>query len=283
MGNSLSWQACLFCLFRTARCSAFEVDDMRIVAPRCSHLSRHALGPSKGAQYVLHNARTHDTITEATSDCDLTVAFTRWVKGQGLPFYDLAALMEHPLVKALVSADAYVSKGSADDDRDRNHLSNTGIEGSSSSSSTTNTNTNTSSNSSTCGGSSGAVSDEDRDEGSGGNGNGHSANSSSSSNSSSSNSCSIDGVNTAGVLSADHKKAEGKSPSNAAASSQRSVRVALVFGREDLGMSDEEVQGCDVICSIPIGRLQESLSLSHAVSISLSSLFQRRTEELSRS
>eukprot|EP00200_Dunaliella_tertiolecta_P004582 CAMPEP_0202347334 /NCGR_PEP_ID=MMETSP1126-20121109/5738_1 /ASSEMBLY_ACC=CAM_ASM_000457 /TAXON_ID=3047 /ORGANISM="Dunaliella tertiolecta, Strain CCMP1320" /LENGTH=339 /DNA_ID=CAMNT_0048938865 /DNA_START=113 /DNA_END=1132 /DNA_ORIENTATION=- len=257
-------------------CSAFEVEDMRIVAPRCSHLSRHALGPSKGAQYILHNVRTHDTISEATSNCDLTVAFTRWVKGQGLPFYDLAALMQHPLVKDLVSADAYVSSGPADQGQECSHHSDTGSEISSSSTTTTTIST---SSSIACGGNRELESDEDRNVGSKGNSHGHGVNSSSSSSSSSS---SIDGVNAAGVVSTDHKEPEGESLAKSA-SSQRAVRVALVFGREDLGMSDEEVQECDVVCSIPIGRLQESLSLSHAVSISLSSLFQRRTEALSSS
>lgn len=56
----------------------------------------------------------------------------------------------------------------------------------------------------------------------------------------------------------------------------RPVRLALVFGREELGMSDEEVASCDVVCSIPIGRLQESLSVSHCVSLALSSIFQQR-------
>lgn len=36
----------------------------------------------------------------------------------------------------------------------------------------------------------------------------------------------------------------------------RPARLALVFGREELGMSDEEVAECDAVCSIPIGRLQ---------------------------
>lgn len=40
------------------------------------------------------------------------------------------------------------------------------------------------------------------------------------------------------------------------------VRVALVFGREELGMSDEEVDACDLACSIPIGRLQVSCGVS---------------------
>lgn len=52
--------------------------------------------------------------------------------------------------------------------------------------------------------------------------------------------------------------------------------LALVYGREEAGMLDEEVSECDCVVSIPIGRLQESLSLSHAVSITLSQLYQVR-------
>lgn len=39
-------------------------------------------------------------------------------------------------------------------------------------------------------------------------------------------------------------------------SHNKPVRLALVFGREEFGLSDEEVQACDLACSIPIGRLQ---------------------------
>ena len=53
-------------------------------------------------------------------------------------------------------------------------------------------------------------------------------------------------------------------------------KLALVFGREYEGLTIEVVQACDASCSIAIGRLQESLSLSHAVSITLSQLYQRR-------
>lgn len=47
-----------------------------------------------------------------------------------------------------------------------------------------------------------------------------------------------------------------------------------MYGREEAGLLDEEVAACDCAVSIPIGRLQESLSLSHAVSITLSQLYQ---------
>lgn len=41
---------------------------------------------------------------------------------------------------------------------------------------------------------------------------------------------------------------------------QRPVRLALVFGREEFGLSDDEVAACDLACSIPIGRLQVNTS-----------------------
>ncbi len=53
-----------------------------------------------------------------------------------------------------------------------------------------------------------------------------------------------------------------------------SPSLALVFGREEAGLTNEEIHACDCAVSISIGRLQESLSLSHAVSIALSQLYQ---------
>eukprot|EP00873_Tetraselmis_striata_P019977 jgi/Tetstr1/440241/TSEL_028592.t1 len=53
-------------------------------------------------------------------------------------------------------------------------------------------------------------------------------------------------------------------------------RIALVYGREDTGLAEEDILACDKVCSIPIGRLQESLSLSHAVTIPLAQIFEGR-------
>ena len=64
--------------------------------------------------------------------------------------------------------------------------------------------------------------------------------------------------------------------------SSSTTRVALVFGREELGLSDEEVDACSSVCSIPIGRLQESLSLSHAVTLALSALYSSRLSHLAK-
>ena len=50
-------------------------------------------------------------------------------------------------------------------------------------------------------------------------------------------------------------------------------RVALVFGREEFGLSDAEVRACALACELPMGRLSESLSLSHAAAIALSALY----------
>lgn len=52
--------------------------------------------------------------------------------------------------------------------------------------------------------------------------------------------------------------------------------VALVFGRECEGLADEEIRLCSASCCITMGRLQESLSLSHAVCLVLGHLFEHR-------
>jgi tRNA C32,U32 (ribose-2'-O)-methylase TrmJ len=52
-------------------------------------------------------------------------------------------------------------------------------------------------------------------------------------------------------------------------------KVAFVFGREVTGLTDEEVTSCSAVCSINMGRLQESLSLGHAVAIALCAAFER--------
>ena len=61
-----------------------------------------------------------------------------------------------------------------------------------------------------------------------------------------------------------------------AESSNSNPKLILVFGREEEGLRPEEVTSCTAACSIPIGRLQESLSLSHAVSLVLAPIFEAR-------
>jgi len=54
--------------------------------------------------------------------------------------------------------------------------------------------------------------------------------------------------------------------------------VALLFGREDLGLSQEELMRCDLLVHIPASRDYPVLNLSHAVAIVLYELYQSGTE-----
>lgn len=55
----------------------------------------------------------------------------------------------------------------------------------------------------------------------------------------------------------------------------RDGQVALVFGRESIGLRNEEVSMCDFIFTIPASKSYNSLNLSHAVAVVLYSLFVR--------
>ena len=56
-------------------------------------------------------------------------------------------------------------------------------------------------------------------------------------------------------------------------------RVALVFGREESGLTANELSLCTHSCSIPTGPVQPSLNLAHAVCVVLSQLFEQRTSD----
>lgn len=55
---------------------------------------------------------------------------------------------------------------------------------------------------------------------------------------------------------------------------ENDLSVALVFGREENGLTDSEVASCAHACSIPSGRLFPSLNLSHAVAVILSQIYE---------
>ena len=59
-------------------------------------------------------------------------------------------------------------------------------------------------------------------------------------------------------------------------------KLALVFGNEADGLSAEQLDMCDAVCSIPMGRLVESLSVTHAGVITLSRYFERRGARIAR-
>ena len=50
--------------------------------------------------------------------------------------------------------------------------------------------------------------------------------------------------------------------------------MALVFGREESGLSQEELALCAHCCQIPASQSRGSLNLSHAVAVALSQLYQ---------
>lgn len=46
-------------------------------------------------------------------------------------------------------------------------------------------------------------------------------------------------------------------------------RIGLVFGREDFGLSNEDVEMCDILATIPTSPHYRSMNLSHAVTVAL--------------
>jgi tRNA C32,U32 (ribose-2'-O)-methylase TrmJ len=56
--------------------------------------------------------------------------------------------------------------------------------------------------------------------------------------------------------------------------------AALVFGREESGLTEDELRMCAHACAIPTGRLQPSMNLSHAVAVVLAFAFERRLQLL---
>lgn len=56
-------------------------------------------------------------------------------------------------------------------------------------------------------------------------------------------------------------------------------RVALLFGREDFGLLDEELRRCDLLVTIPASEEYPILNLSHAATILLYELFAARAIE----
>ncbi len=56
-------------------------------------------------------------------------------------------------------------------------------------------------------------------------------------------------------------------------------RVALVFGREDAGLTNKEISLCDLAFTIPASKGYPSLNLSHAVAVTLYELFRKFAPE----
>jgi len=55
-------------------------------------------------------------------------------------------------------------------------------------------------------------------------------------------------------------------------------KVAILFGREDVGLYQEELKRCDILATIPADEHYPILNLSHAVTVLLYELFQNRKD-----
>jgi tRNA/rRNA methyltransferase len=53
-------------------------------------------------------------------------------------------------------------------------------------------------------------------------------------------------------------------------------RIAIIFGREDHGMSNEEIDACDIMVTIPASREYPTMNLSHSVAVILYELSKRK-------
>lgn len=65
-------------------------------------------------------------------------------------------------------------------------------------------------------------------------------------------------------------------PEELAAAFDTDAKVALVFGREDHGLSNEEIKMCDLIVTIPTHHGYRSMNLSHSVAVVLYELTRQR-------
>jgi tRNA (cytidine32/uridine32-2'-O)-methyltransferase len=64
--------------------SSLECLDLVFVAPRTNVTSRRAYSYSKGAQYLIRNARVCASLEEALAACAFSVGFMRWSPGVAL-------------------------------------------------------------------------------------------------------------------------------------------------------------------------------------------------------
>jgi tRNA/rRNA methyltransferase len=70
-------------------CANFGVTDLRLVAPRCSHLGEEARRMAVHGWTVLEGARLYASLEEALADCQRVVATSGRSCGEPLPLQDL--------------------------------------------------------------------------------------------------------------------------------------------------------------------------------------------------
>jgi len=59
----------------------------------------------------------------------------------------------------------------------------------------------------------------------------------------------------------------------------KAAKIALLFGREGIGLSNAEIRKCDLVVHIPTKSVQPTMNLSHAVAIVLYELARKSTEK----
>lgn len=64
--------------------------------------------------------------------------------------------------------------------------------------------------------------------------------------------------------------------------SYENTNISLVFGREANGLTNDEIEKCDLICSIPSSNNFPSLNLSHAVIVVLYEIFKSSEKKVSK-
>ncbi len=65
-------------------------------------------------------------------------------------------------------------------------------------------------------------------------------------------------------------------------SSERKGDIGLVFGREDIGLTNDEIRECDLVSYIPASEEYGTLNVSHAAVIFFYEMFRKETEEKER-
>jgi tRNA C32,U32 (ribose-2'-O)-methylase TrmJ len=234
------------------------------VAPRVDPTSRASLSSAKGAQHVVHGAGEYASVEDAIADCDAAVAFHVWHDGLDVQSLDDVGA----LLRAFPGGrmDASMDEGDETDDASKD-ASNDGVDHNDE------------------GDDDSAPMDGECEE-----------------------SCPLflepvtdDTVEIKDTMDTneDTESSESESSDTTQATQhgwkQRRYdtkprnqtnrgrgKLALVFGREVDGLTDEEVNMCDAACRIPTGRLVESLSVSHAAVIILSQYYQHRMTSRSK-
>jgi len=62
-----------------------------------------------------------------------------------------------------------------------------------------------------------------------------------------------------------------------------SIKIAILLGREGSGLTNEEVEACDMLVTIPASKKYPTLNLSHSLCILAYEIFQAQPEEKSNS